>query len=240
MNTKKLTKSDMQKYETTRKLTAELIEKANNSCFNCVNAEANQNIGELTKTQKIAMRILIQKHFDAICALLCIDDKDANVVDTPYRVAKMWVEEVMAGRFTKAPKIASFENVNNYDGMCIVKCSVKSMCSHHFVPFIGTCYVGFIAEPDKPLIGLSKINRIVDWFARRPQLQENLTKQIADYLVKTLNVENIAVAIVAEHFCVKWRGINDDQGSMESNVLYGNFKKPEIRQEFLNSIRKES
>lgn len=237
--TDKLSLKQVQEYEKTRVVSGKLLNSA--YCCRCDKEKknANENIGDLSKSEKIAIRIEVQKKFEEILDLLKFDRNDPNVKETPYRIAKMWVEEVMAGRYTKAPTITSFENVNDYEGMCVVKCSIKSMCSHHFVPFIGTCWVGFIAEKDKPLIGLSKINRVVDWIARRPQLQENLTKQIADYLVQTLGVENVAVAIRAEHFCVKWRGINDDQGAMESNILYGMFKeKPEVRQEFLSTVLK--
>ena len=228
-------------YEDTRQVSDELLNLAFNwEVTNTIKpAFANENISGITSKDKMFMRVLVHQKFQEIFDILKFDMKDPNIIQTPYRLAKMWVNEVMSGRFNPAPSITSFENINKYEGMCVVKAQVKSMCSHHFVPFLGTCYVGFIAEKDKKLIGLSKINRIVDWFCRRPQLQENLSDQIAKYLIEKLGVKNIAVYIKAEHFCVKWRGANDDLANMQSTVLYGVFKKAETRNEFLQYIGKD-
>ena len=157
---------------------------------NIKNAKANDNIYSLLKNTDVEQ---VQKDVEeamvALLNALQIDYlKDHNTIDTPKRVAKMYVQEVFKGRYTPLPKITTFPNVKKLDELYTVgPITLRSMCSHHFVPIIGTVHIGVI--PDETLIGLSKFNRIVDWVGSRPQIQEELVVQIADTienLIKTI------------------------------------------------------
>ena len=138
---------------------------------------------------------------------------DPNSKDTPHRVAKMYVNELYSGLYGKEPKITSFDNVDGYDGMVFQGViEVKSQCSHHHMPFFGKAYVSYIPGSKGSIIGLSKLNRIVEFLSRRPQVQENLTMQIVDYVKKVVgDCLGVAVMIEANHTCVSHRGIR--QGS---------------------------
>lgn len=149
---------------------------------------------------------------------------DPNLQRTPYRVAKMFVNEITAGAYEEAPRIVTFPS-SGYSGMVIEHgIKVESLCSHHLLPFIGKCSIGYLPKEGGTVLGLSKLNRVVHWFARRPQLQEQLTKQIHDYLQKILgdNVIGIIVYIEADHMCVSMRGAKDDS-SMTTCYCSGDF-----------------
>lgn len=160
---------------------------------------------------------------------------DDNMKKTPYRVAKMMVQEITSGAYEAPPRLAVFPS-SGYTGL-VTQCNieVKSLCSHHFLPFIGVCHVAYVPVENGNVVGLSKLNRIVHWFAKRPQLQEQLTKQIHDYLEEVLG-ENlgIAVYIEAKHMCVSMRGAEDDS-TMQTNYCSGCFldNKLNSRDEFL-------
>lgn len=166
-------------------------------------------------------------------------EHDPNMTGTPMRVAKMMVDELAKGCYSDQPRSTTFENVDSYDGMVFQgNIDVKSFCSHHILPFIGKAHVAYIPGADGKIIGLSKLNRIVEYFARRPQVQENLTMQIHQY-INTLLPENkgVAVAIEAMHTCVSLRGIQQDS-TMKTSRLSGGFKdNPETRAEFYDFIR---
>jgi len=167
---------------------------------------------------------------------LGLDLKNDSMADTPKRIAKMYVNEIFPGLKEEAfPKITVIENQMKYDQMVLVKdIRVMSICEHHFMPIHGTARVAYI--PNRKVIGLSKINRIVDYFCRRPQVQERLTKQIADCLQMILETEHVAVHIEAKHYCVIARGIEDDCSATITSDLRGHFKSiPETRAEFLAS-----
>lgn len=167
-------------------------------------------------------------------------ENDPNMNKTPYRVAKMWLNEIANGCFDECPEIAVFKNVNKYDGLVFEgNIDVKSLCSHHNYPFFGKAFVSYIAHPDGNIIGLSKFNRVVDWFSRRPQVQENLVMQIHDYLDKILGKhQGIAIKIQAVHTCVKLRGANQDS-DMQTTKLSGAFIDPtgNAQKEFFENIR---
>ena len=149
---------------------------------------------------------------------------DPNARDTPQRVAKAWVNEIVSGLYTDFPKITAFDNEDHYSGMVFQgNIAVHSLCSHHHLPFFGHAYVAYIPDTDGKIIGLSKINRVVEYFARRPQVQENLTMQIHDYIDKVC-VKNwgVAVHISAEHMCVKLRGVKHGS-TMKTTKLSGVF-----------------
>lgn len=165
--------------------------------------------------------------------------EDPNSKDTPRRVAKMFIRELSEGLYLPMPKITSFENVDKYDGIVFQgNIEVKSFCSHHHMPFMGKAHVAYIPDENGKIIGLSKLNRIVRLFSRRPQVQENLTQQIHDYLNETLGKnKGIAVFIEAQHTCVSHRGVEQDS-TMKTAKLSGYFFSDEIgtRQEFYRMV----
>lgn len=180
----------------------------------------------------------IKFHFSQIMNVLGLDLNDDSLRDTPKRIAKMYVNEVFGGLHVENfPPITVIENKMQYDQMvCVQNIEVMSMCEHHFQPIDGYATVAYI--PKKKVIGLSKINRIVEFFARRPQVQERLTKQIADCLQYILETEDIAVHINARHYCVIARGIQDTHSSTATTDLRGDFKKSgDTRSEFLKQCR---
>lgn len=189
----------------------------------------------LTNDQKIAR---ITEKFTDIMQTLGLDLDDDSLRDTPRRVAKMYVNEVFEGLDPKKfPKMTVIENKMHYDQMIVVQdIGCLSFCEHHFLPIDGFATVAYI--PNKKVIGLSKINRIVQYFSRRPQVQERLTKQIADCLQYILGTDNVAVHINAKHYCVMMRGIEDTSSTTSTSDLRGHFKsRMETREEFLEHCR---
>lgn len=189
----------------------------------------------LTNEEKIER---ITEKFTDIMNTLGLDLNDDSLRETPKRVAKMYVNEVFGGLDPKKfPKMTVIENKMNYDQMIVVQnIGCLSFCEHHFLPIDGFATVAYI--PNKKVIGLSKINRIVQYFSRRPQVQERLTKQIADCLQYILGTEHIAVHINAKHYCVMMRGIEDTSSTTSTSDLRGHFKsRMETREEFLEHCR---
>ena len=177
---------------------------------------------------------IIEANFKKIMLALGLDLEDDSLQDTPRRVAKMYTDEFFWGLdYTKFPKCTTVTNKMKYDEMVIVKnINVQSNCEHHFVIIDGFCHVGYI--PSQNVLGLSKINRIVDFFSKRPQIQERLTEQIFYALECILETDNIAVIIDATHHCVKSRGIKDTSSSTITSKVGGVFKKNhDVRSEFL-------
>jgi GTP cyclohydrolase I len=179
---------------------------------------------------------LIEKRFEEIMNILGLDLSDDSLKGTPKRVAKMYVKEIFKGLNPKnAPKIALFENKYQYDQMLIEKdITLYSNCEHHFVPIVGKAHVAYISSGK--VIGLSKINRIVEYFSKRPQVQERLTVQIANYLSEMLDTEDVAVVIDAKHLCVSSRGVEDTTSSTITATYLGRFKEGETKNEFLRHI----
>lgn len=180
----------------------------------------------------------ITEKFTDIMETLGLDLDDDSLRETPRRVAKMYVNEVFGGLDPKKfPKMTVIENKMNYDQMIVVQSiGCLSFCEHHFLPIDGFATVAYI--PNKKVIGLSKINRIVQYFSRRPQVQERLTKQIADCLQYILDTEHVAVHINAKHYCVMMRGIEDTSSTTSTSDLRGHFKsRMETREEFLEHCR---
>ena len=170
--------------------------------------------------------------------LLELDLSDDSLKDTPRRVAKMFMNEIFWGLdYDNFPKITTVENKMKYDEMILEKdINVMSVCEHHFVTIHGKAHVAYI--PNKKVLGLSKMNRVVEFFSRRPQIQERLTEQIYYALNYILETENVAVVIEAEHFCVKARGVEDSNSSTVTSKLGGDFKSnSSLRQEFLKLIK---
>lgn len=180
----------------------------------------------------------VAKKLDEIFKLMLIDvEKDHNMKDTSKRVAKMWVRETMAGRFTAAPPVTSFPNVKKYDQIYMVgPIPIRSLCAHHFQNIVGNAWIGVF--PGNEVIGLSKFNRLVDWVATRPQIQEEMTEQIADVVEKYTKAKGVAVIIKAEHHCMLARGVRAHESDMTTSVMRGAFKKnATMRQEFLSLLQ---
>jgi len=170
-----------------------------------------------------------------VVATLGLDLNDDSLQETPHRIAKMYVQEIFSGLdYANFPKIAVIENKMGVDEMVKVSdISLTSTCEHHFITIDGAAKVAYI--PDRKIIGLSKINRIVRFFAQRPQVQERLTQQILVALQTLLETDNVAVSIQATHYCVKSRGIMDVNSATSTTALGGNFKtNVHTRAEFLN------
>ena len=179
----------------------------------------------------------IEFHFKEIMETLGLDLKDDSLNGTPKRVAKMYVKEIFSGLDPKnKPQIALFENKYKYKQMLVEKdITFYSNCEHHFVPIMGKAHLAYIANGK--VIGLSKLNRIVQYFAKRPQVQERLTMQIAKEIQNTLGTKDVAVLIDAKHLCVSSRGIKDINSATVSSFYGGKFENETRRQEFLKYIQ---
>jgi GTP cyclohydrolase I len=179
---------------------------------------------------------LISKHFKEIMQILGLDLTDDSLKGTPRRVAKMYVQEVFSGLDPKnKPTARLFENKYKYDQMLVEKdITFYSHCEHHFVPIYGKAHVAYF--PNGKVIGLSKINRIVQYYAKRPQVQERLTIQIAEELKKVLHTEHVAVVMDATHMCVSSRGVNDTNSQTGTAHFSGKFRENDFKNEFLNYI----
>jgi GTP cyclohydrolase IA len=179
----------------------------------------------------------ISYHFRQIMELLGLNLEDDSLKETPQRVAKMYVKEIFSGLNPKnKPDITLFENNYHYDEMLIEKNkTVYSCCEHHFVPIIGKAHVAYFSSGK--VIGLSKSNRIVQYFCKRPQVQERLTEQIASALKEALSTEDIAVVIDAAHLCVASRGVGDVNSPTLTSHYSGKFKSEDTKREFLSFLK---
>ena len=179
----------------------------------------------------------IETHFREIMDVLGLDLTDDSLNGTPYRMAKMYVKEIFSGlNPANMPKVAMFDNKYEYDRMLVERnISVYSTCEHHFLPIYGVAHVAYIAN--KKVVGLSKLNRLVHYYAKRPQVQERLTRQIAEALKDILQTEDVAVYIDAQHMCVQSRGVQDTGSSTVTSSYSGQFLNESVRAEFLASIK---
>jgi len=184
--------------------------------------------------EKIA---LIKKDVENILLTLGMDLTDDSLKGTPNRVAKMFVKEIFSGlNPAKKPSSSTFDNKYKYGEMLVEKnITVYSTCEHHLLPIVGRAHVAYISNGT--VVGLSKMNRIVDYFAKRPQVQERLTMQIVEELKKVLNTEDVACVIDAKHLCVNSRGIRDIESSTVTSEFGGKFKNETVRREFLDYIK---
>ena len=188
-------------------------------------------LSEGEKMEKIA------HHFEAIMETLGLDLTDDSLKGTPQRVAKMYVQEIFSGLLPdNKPRMAVFGNKYKYKEMLVEKnIEVYSTCEHHFLPIVGRAHVAYISNGT--VIGLSKINRIVQYYSKRPQVQERLVVQIAKALKEALDTEDVAVLIEGKHLCVSSRGIEDTSSSTITAEYGGTFKDPLVRNEFLTYVR---
>ena len=172
-----------------------------------------------------------------IMETLGLDLTDDSLKGTPNRVAKMFVNEIFSGLDPKnKPKASTFENKYNYGEMLVEKnITVYSTCEHHLLPIVGRAHIAYISNGN--VVGLSKMNRIVDYYAKRPQVQERMTIQIVRELQSVLNTDDVACVIDAKHLCVNSRGIRDIESSTVTSEFGGQFKDKEVRKEFLSYIQ---
>lgn len=179
---------------------------------------------------------LIEDKFREIMHILGLDLSDDSLKGTPARVAKMYIEEIFSGLNPKnKPKIALFDNKYKYNEMLIEKdITFYSNCEHHFVPIVGKAHIAYFSNGK--VVGLSKLNRIVDYYAKRPQVQERMTIQIANELCESLGVDDVAVVIDAVHLCVSSRGVKDVNSSTITSCYKGKFQNESTRSEFLKLI----
>ncbi len=201
-----------------------------NHLWTSIETPMNDSAFEQTAEEKKAK---IAHHFREIMDTLGLDLKDDSLKGTPDRVAKMYVEEIFSGLDPmNKPKIALFENKYQYGEMLVEKnITLFSNCEHHFVPIIGKAHIAYISKGK--VIGLSKLNRIAQYFAKRPQVQERLTIQIGKELEKVLGTKDVAVIIDAEHLCVSSRGVKDVNSATVTSYYGGKFENQETKKEFL-------
>ena len=181
----------------------------------------------------------IENHFHSIMEEMGLDMSDDSLQGTPHRVAKMFIQEIFSGlNPANKPKISVFDNSYHYDKMLVeANISFNSTCEHHFLPIIGKAHIGYVSSGK--VIGLSKLNRIVDYYSRRPQVQERLIMQIFNELKTVLETDNVIVVMEATHLCVSSRGIKDES-SYTSTIQYGGvFNEKENRNDFFILINKE-
>jgi len=199
----------------------------------------NDNISDIV-TEKNVTKIEknVKKYFQKVLDALLIDtENDHNTQETAKRVAKMLVREVFAGRYEPKPRITSFPNANQYDQLYITgPIKVRSTCAHHFQPIVGNAWVGIF--PGENVIGLSKFNRLVDWVASRPQIQEEMTVQIADIIEEETQAEGVAVVIKAEHMCLTHRGVKEHESDMTTSIVRGSLRDEESqKREFFTLLK---
>lgn len=201
---------------------------------------ANDNISEFISEEE--KQLLIQeatKKFEDILDTLIIDRaNDPNSRDTGKRMAKMYINELFEGRYTQSPDVTAFPNedpVTRYNGLLIARADIKSMCSHHHQPVTGVCYIGLL--PSTRVIGLSKYARLAQWYARRGTLQEELTKQIADAIMKHTGSKDVGVIIRATHGCCENRGVMSTDSTTWTSILEGQFFNPSVKSEFLSLVQ---
>jgi len=187
----------------------------------------------LTDDQKIG---LIEDHFREILSILGLDLTDDSLKGTPHRVAKMYVKEMFSGlNPANKPEIRLFENKYHYEDILVEKnITLFSCCEHHLVPIIGKVHVGYI--PNGKVIGLSKMNRLVHYYSKRPQVQERLTMQIADGLKEALHSQDVVVVIEADHLCVSSRGIQDTNSNTLTTSFSGKFLEEKFQSDFFRLI----
>ena len=210
-------------------LRSQLEQEGDDHLLTGYNTPLRPDAFDLTDEEKITR---IEAHFRAIMETLGLDLRDDSLKGTPYRVAKMYVNDAFKGlNPANAPAVTLFDNRYQYGQMLVEKdITVFSHCEHHFVPIVGKAHVAYI--PGGKVVGLSKINRIVQFFAKRPQVQERLTVQIGEQLRRALQTDDIAVIIDAAHLCVSSRGINDVTSSTVTSFYSGRFEEEATRQEF--------
>ena len=222
------------------KLVSEIIReriKANGARFH-----ANDNIsdfiqpGELeTLEREVATRVR-----DLLKTLLIDVDNDHNTQETAERVSRMYLNEVFKGRYHPQPKVTNFPNDRNLDEIYTLgPITVRSACSHHFVPILGDCWIGI--KPGEKVIGISKFARVADWVFSRPHIQEEAVMILADEIERLCEPKGLAILVKAQHYCMKWRGVKEPETSMINSIVRGDFRHDaSLKQEFFELVKQQS
>ena len=205
---------------------------------------ANDNIAAYLREGELEeLKAEVQAKMHEVLAALVIDTvSDHNTGDTARRVAKMFIDEVFAGRYRNAPAVTEFPNAARLNELMIVgPIKVRSACSHHLCPILGRVWIGIMPNEHSNLIGLSKYARICDWIMSRPQIQEEAVIMLADELQMRVKPDGLAIVMEADHFCMHWRGVKDDESMMTNSVMRGAFlKDANLRREFLSLLTKKN
>jgi GTP cyclohydrolase I len=201
---------------------------------------ANDNIAAFLEPGDMeALLEEVEGKFKGVLESLVIDtDSDHNTQETAHRVAKMYLTEVFRGRYVEAPPVTEFPNVESLSELMIVgPVTVRSACSHHFCPIMGRLWIGLMPNEHSNLIGLSKYSRLAEWVMSRPQIQEEAITQMATVLMDKVRPDGLAVVMEADHFCMHWRGVKDNDTKMVNSVMRGSFLKDHtLRNEFLSLL----
>lgn len=201
---------------------------------------ANDNISEFLEEGELELlqREVAGKMRSVLESLVIDVDNDHNTIGTADRLAKMYLREIFAGRYEAMPAMTEFPNVEQLNELMVVgPLRIRSACSHHLCPIMGRVWIGVLPHKDSNLIGLSKYGRLVTWIMSRPQIQEEAVVQIADLLESRLQPEGLAVVLEADHYCMHWRGLKDDESRMVNSVMRGAFlKDASLRSEFLSLL----
>jgi len=204
---------------------------------------ANDNISEFIAPGELeALLDEVEEKMQGVLGSLVIDtENDHNTGNTARRVAKMYLNEVFRGRYVAAPAITEFPNAEHLNELMIVgPITVRSACSHHFCPVIGSIWIGVLPNEHTNVIGLSKYARLAEWVMGRPQIQEEAVVQLANLIQEKTQPDGLAIVMEASHFCMSWRGVKDMDSKMINSVMRGVFlKDPNLRREFLSLIPKK-
>ena len=196
---------------------------------------SNDNISKFIKPGELdLLQTELQDEFENVLQSLVIDtNNDHNTKETAKRVAKMFLRETFGGRYAPEPRVTSFPHMGYNNLYTTGPITIRSTCAHHFQNIVGRCWVGIF--PEEEVIGLSKFNRLVHHIAERPQIQEEMTTQIADKLVEYAKTNNVAVVVKAEHHCMTHRGVKEHESDMTTAVMLGKFRDdPNLKSEFYN------
>ena len=205
---------------------------------------ANDNIADYIEVGEVEqIQAEVASHLQGVLEALVIDTvSDHNTNETAKRVAKMFVQEVFRGRYVPIPSVTEFPNFSRLNELMIVgPVKVRSACSHHLCPILGKVWIGVLPNEHSNLIGLSKYARITDWIMSRPQIQEEAVIMLADELQARVKPDGLAIVMEADHFCMHWRGVRDDESMMTNSVMRGAFlKDPNLRREFVSLLSKKN
>jgi GTP cyclohydrolase I len=201
---------------------------------------ANDNISAFLEPGDLeALQAEVEEKMKGVLESLVIDTtSDHNTRETAKRVAKMYLTEVFHGRYSPVPPVTEFPNASSLNELMIVgPITVRSACSHHFCPIMGRLWIGLMPNEHSNLIGLSKYSRLAEWIMSRPQIQEEAITQMAELLIDKVRPDGLAVVMEADHFCMHWRGVRDNETKMINSVMRGSFLKDHtLRREFLSLL----
>lgn len=205
---------------------------------------ANDNIAAFIEPPEMDLLLdeVASKVQSLLDSLIIDTESDHNTRDTARRVAKMYLTEIFRGRYSSAPPVTEFPNIEHLNELILVgPITIRSACSHHFCPILGKLWIGVMPNEHSNLIGLSKYARLTEWIMSRPQIQEEAVTQLAELLMEKMKPDGLAVVMEADHFCMHWRGVRDMESKMINSVMRGSFlKNTALRREFLSLLPKKN